>query len=767
MALRALLARYGRRGTLEFWIALMAGAALFATIAVVFYSLNHLAGEVDRTDRALTQQTAQAAIKSFLKKLHDAHQDYARWDDAVTSLYGAPDPVFVKSGYADSTETGIIFDTAFLIDENGRDLFALRDGQAIAVSAKDYFGPPLEHILKRSDGPHGQYAFASGYFRTPDGIAAAVAGPVVPFSYEMEIPAGQKRMLVIARHLTPAAVRGLGEEFVIAGFTLTTSESPADQSLVLSDPSNIPIARLVWSIRTRGSNVLATISPVVGAILTLLSLILMGVVIVAWANLRSTMRSQQEAEHAASHDFLTGLPNRASLLSTPLGDGTGFRMQNDVCVAFFDLDGFKNVNDTHGHFTGDRALLGCAAGFRHLSAGKGLLARVGGDEFAFLATGPEAQRIAGKVAEQFIEFLKEPIKTPTGDLRLGTSVGIASGCSRDTTIDELLRRSDIAMYEAKKLGGNRIAYYDANIDAKMQERATLTQHLREALAAEEITLAYQLIVDAATHEPRGVEALARWTMFNGRVIGPDIFISLAEEGGLIDKLGSYVLRRACRDALAWPPHTLSVNVSPIQFKDPYFDEIVGRVLAETGFPAHRLELEITERHLMAEPDIALAAMRRLKERGVTIALDDFGTGYSSIGYLRSFPFDRLKLDRSICADITTNANVQQLVQGTIAIARSMGLKVTAEGIEDDFQAKFLRLAGCELLQGYHFNRPMPAAEIMPRLPKQSEDRRDELVPIGRSKWNRAHFSVRPSCAFLIAEASARTPVRMTDSELRP
>ena len=731
MDLRALLARCGRKGTLEFWIALMAGVALFATIAVVFYALNHLAGEVDRTDRALTQQTAQAAIKSFLTKLHVAHQDYARWDDAVTSLYGMPDPVFVKSSYADSTATGIIFDTAFLIDENGRDLFALRNGQSITVSSTAYFGPALGHILERSDGPRGQYAFASGYFRTPDGIAAAVAGPVVPFSYGMDIPPGQKRMLVIAKHLTAATIRRLGDEFVIAGFGLAGNDSPAEQSLVLSDPGNVPIGRLVWSTRARGSDVLATISPAVGTMLALLSLILMGVVFVAWANLRATMRSQKEAEHAASHDFLTGLPNRASLLATPLGDGTALRMQNDVCVVFLDLDGFKNVNDTHGHFTGDKALLGCAAGFSHISAGKGLLARVGGDEFAFLTTGAEAQRIAGKVAEQFIEFLKEPIKTSSGDLRLGTSVGIASGCSRDTTIHELLRRSDIAMYEAKKLGGNRIAHYDANIDAKMQERATLTHHLRQALAKEEITLAYQLIVDAATHEPKGVEALARWTMYNGRVIGPDIFIALAEEGGLIDKLGSYVLRRACRDALAWPPHYLSVNVSPVQFRDPYFDEIVGRVLAETGFPAHRLELEITERHLMAEPDTALAAMRRLKDRGVTIALDDFGTGYSSIGYLRSFPFDRLKLDRSICADITANANVQQLVQGTIAIARSMGLKVTAEGIEDQFQAKFLRLAGCELLQGFHFNRPMPASEITPRLLEKShrtETRYDGFAP---------------------------------------
>ncbi len=715
MDLRALLRRFGRKGTLEFWMALMAGAALLATIGVVFYSLNHLAGEVDRTDRLLTRQTAEAAIKSFLQKLEDGHQDYARWDDAATSLYGAPDPDFVQSGYTDSTATGIIFDTAFLIDENGKDLFALRDGTSIAVTSKDYFGAPLERLIRRSDGPRGQYASATGFFKTPDGIAAVAVGPVVPFSYGAAMPPGQKRILVIARHLSTATVRRLGEEFVIAGFGFADAGLPAGQGIVLADPADAPIGRLMWTIKTRGSDVLATISPAVATILTLLSLIMMAVVVTAWTNLRATMRSQQEAEHAASHDFLTGLPNRASLLATAIGDEKTLRMQHDVCVVFLDLDGFKDVNDTHGHFAGDRALLGCAAGFSHISAGKGLLARVGGDEFAFLTTGPEAQSTASKVAEQFIEFLKEPLRTPKGDLRLGTSVGIASGCSKDTTIHELLRRSDIAMYEAKKLGGNRVAHYDADIDARMQERAGLTHHLREALGNGEISVAYQLIVDASTHEPKGVEALARWTMFDGRAIRPDIFISLAEEGGLIDILGNHVLRRACMDALAWPSFHLSVNVSPVQFRNPRFDDMVGQVLAETGFPPTRLELEITERHLMIEPDIALAVMRRLKERGVSIALDDFGTGYSSIGYLRTFPFDRLKLDRSICSDITISANVQQLVQGTIAIARSMGLKVTAEGIEDEFQAKFLRLAGCEFLQGFFFNRPMPASQISPRI----------------------------------------------------
>jgi EAL domain-containing protein (putative c-di-GMP-specific phosphodiesterase class I) len=263
------------------------------------------------------------------------------------------------------------------------------------------------------------------------------------------------------------------------------------------------------------------------------------------------------------------------------------------------------------------------------------------------------------------------------------------------------------MYEAKKPGGNRVAYYDAEIDARLQDKVSLTAGLRQAINNEEFDISYQVIVDAASHEPRAVEALIRWTTPDGRQIAPDDFIPLAEDSGLIDELGMRVLRRACRDALPWGDIQLAVNASPIQFRNPAFESMIDEVLRETSFPSRRLELEFTERHLLTEFDRAFDTMTRLGNRGIALSLDDFGTGYSSVGYLRRVRFDRLKIEQSICAGIATDTSVQHLIQGTIAIARSMNLSVVAEGVENEYQAQLLRLAGCALLQGHFFGQPVP------------------------------------------------------------
>jgi EAL domain-containing protein (putative c-di-GMP-specific phosphodiesterase class I) len=278
-------------------------------------------------------------------------------------------------------------------------------------------------------------------------------------------------------------------------------------------------------------------------------------------------------------------------------------------------------------------------------------------------------------------------------------------------LEELLRRADIAMYQAKKEGGDRVGSYDAEIDLRLRQRVQLASALREALKNGQISVVYQVIVDAQAQAICGVEALARWVLADGTVVGPEMFIPLAEENGLIEELGTHVLRQACIGAAQWPDILLSVNVSPVQFHNPRFDALIGDILAETGFPPERLDLEFTERHLVSDPDQAFAAMQKLKERGISISLDDFGTGYSSIGYLKRFKFDRLKLDQSICADVTRDADAQQMIQGTITIARSLGLEVTAEGVENEQQAVLLRLAGCRRLQGYFFGEPMTAEDL--------------------------------------------------------
>jgi len=709
MMLSAFIRPAQRKGGLEFWIAISAVAVLIATVAVVFYALRSLANEVNHIDQELTRQSTEAALNVFRRRLTDTHRDYAKWDDAVANLYNTPDPGFLRENFSDSTETGILFDTAFLIDESGHDLARFEHGKSVATTSTAYFGPGLARLIQDLPGKPGEYGAASGILKTADGIVAVAAGPVAPFTAGVPIPDGQRRILVLAKHIDDGTLALLGKEFVINGLRFAADRSEPDVRLF--DPTGAEIASITWVQRTPGTLAFAEVSPFVYLMLLLLSTIVIGLVAVGWMNIRSALKSKAIAEHAAHHDYLTGLPNRTGLVTELGPESLLARSLNELGVAFFDLDGFKEVNDAYGHRVGDQLLRACSAGFGFISEGRGILARVGGDEFAFVATGRDARQVCHDVSEQFIAFLRGPIEIDDVELRIGTSVGIANGSFGLVPIEELLRRADIAMYEAKKKGGNRIAHYDVEIDARLYDKVNLTTRLRQAIEEDRFDMSYQVIVDAASHRPRAVEALIRWTMPDGRQIAPDDFIPLAEESGLIEELGARVLRRACRDALPWGSVQIAVNVSPIQFLNPSFDNLVGQILAETGLPPQRLELEFTERHLLTEFDKAVETMTRLRSRGVSLSLDDFGTGYSSIGYLRRFRFDRLKIDQSISAGITTDPSMQHLVQGTIAIARSMNLTVTAEGVENEYQAQLLRLAGCSQLQGHFFGHPVSAAIV--------------------------------------------------------
>lgn len=709
-------------GWLELWIALSAAIALMSTGAVVFYALGKLASEVNNIDLALTRQSARAAITAFEMRLGDNLQDYANWDDAALKLYNTPDPEFVNDILKDVTETGVVFDTAFLVDENGRDLAAYKDGRPIDITSTEFFGAPLRVVMRVFDPQSMKYQGSSGLMATPNGIAAAAIGLVVPYSDDVEIPKGQRRLLLVAKHLTPANIERLRNEFVIPGLNFVRDSRKVEYTVPLINPVGAVIGSLGWAKRSPGTIALAKISPAVWLILALLSAVTCGIIVFACINVRHAYRSRLRAEHAARHDFLTGLPNRGALKAIFDEKGNGDVLENhNAAVVFFDLDGFKQVNDAYGHDIGDRLLRACAAGFSYLTGNKGTLGRVGGDEFAVLVNGVEAHSEAVKLAHRFIEFLREPFTFDGREIKISTSVGIACGHARQVMIEELLRRADIAMYQAKKEGGNRVASYNADIDMKLREKVELAATLREALKAKQISVAYQVVVEAQSRQVCGVEALARWILPDGSIIAPDIFIPLAEENGLIEELGNHVLRQACMDAVEWDDLVLSVNVSPVQFHNPRFDEIIANILTDTGFPPARLDLELTERHLVSDPDQAFTTMNRLRSNGISMSLDDFGTGYSSIGYLKQFKFERLKLDQSICSEVIRDNNAQQMIQGTIAIAKSLGLEVTAEGVENNHQAQFLRLAGCRWLQGFYFGQPANAREFRQMLDNLSSD----------------------------------------------
>jgi predicted signal transduction protein with EAL and GGDEF domain len=298
---------------------------------------------------------------------------------------------------------------------------------------------------------------------------------------------------------------------------------------------------------------------------------------------------------------------------------------------------------------------------------------------------------------------------------IGASIGIAVIDRRTKDAADILRYADMALYRAKNEGRNRACIYDAEMDAKLSKRKLVEQDLREAIEHDGLKVLYQPIVNASGETVVGVEALARWPHPTRGMISPNEFIPIAEHAGLIIELGAQVLRRACLDGKAWPGITVAVNVSPLQFRQLNFVSVVERILSETDFDPARLELELTESTLLGNVESAEAAMRRLKALGVRLALDDFGTGYSSLLYLRRFPFDKLKIDRSFVASIEKAADAAAIVHAVVSLGRGLGMKVTAEGVETADQHLFLRAAGVHNMQGYRFGKPCLAAEIAPRI----------------------------------------------------
>jgi len=320
-----------------------------------------------------------------------------------------------------------------------------------------------------------------------------------------------------------------------------------------------------------------------------------------------------------------------------------------------------------------------------------------------------------RVAERLIDTLRAPYAIMGHTLVIGASVGIALVDRRSADSADIMRRADVALYRAKNEGRNRACIYDADMDADLRERKELENDLRAAIAENGLSVAYQPIMNASGEKMVGVEALCRWHHPRRGDVGPSVFIPIAERSELIIPLGEWVLRQACLEAAAWTGLTVAVNVSPLQFRRQDFVEVVERILAETGFDPHRLELELTESTLLGNVDEAEKAMLRLKSLGVRFALDDFGTGYSSLHYLRRFPFDRIKIDRSFVLSIETAADAASIVHAIVSLGRGLGMKVTAEGVETAEQQLFLRAAGVHSMQGYRFGKPAPALAITERL----------------------------------------------------
>jgi diguanylate cyclase (GGDEF)-like protein len=561
-------------------------------------------------------------------------------------------------------------------------------------------------------------------------IVAAVA--VAPGTPSSEVPDRPPPILISVSYLHDKFLESVSRRLELPNLRLTDLTHPvdSDNTYDLYDEAGRAMARFAWTPKRPGAEIMRNVMPFLGIALAAFVLLTSLVVRYMRRTEATIAAGQDQLRHLALHDALSSLPNRTFFGERLAGLIEEVRRTGHIAaVLSIDLDRFKEVNDTLGHLIGDALIRSVGQRLARMLRDTDLVARLGGDEFAVIT--PDVGELGDlqTLAERIIDALRAPYAIMGHTLAIGASIGITSITRESGEVADIMRRADVALYRAKNEGRNRACIYDAAMDADLRERKQMERDLKDAIEYNDLAIAYQPLVGPSGETMIGVEALCRWHHPTRGEIPPAKFIPIAEHSELIVPLGEWVLRQACIEAKAWPGLTLAVNVSPLQFRRPDFVKVVARILAETGFAPGLLELELTESTLVGNIEEAGTAMRELKALGVQLALDDFGTGYSSLLYLRTFPFDKLKIDRSFVRNIESAADSAAIVHAVVSLGRGLGMKVTAEGVETAEQHLFLRAAGVHSLQGFRFGRPGTAIDVTARLLKQTGAGPRALAPI--------------------------------------
>jgi diguanylate cyclase (GGDEF)-like protein len=681
------------------------------------------------------RQMFSRALTNYGERVLREAESVASSDGAIQHIRQSFDYDWVNQRVGTWLEAYFDHDYVFVFDRSDRMVYSLVDHRPAdakwLAAARPGLAPVIDFMRGRDQSPpgairlnqvnpaehgaHRQTAVIRRLMGRPAVIAAVVVGPSdsIPASIDGVAP-----ILVSVKFIDDGVLSRIAGQLRLNNLRkLDQDPVPVgDLAFDLNDSDGKVIGRFAWTPKQPGAEIVHNVVPFIAVALIGFALLAAFVLRYMRRTAAAIAAGESRLRHLAMHDPLCGLPNRIyfgerlEAVIEEVRAGTA-----PAAVFYIDLDHFKDVNDTLGHHVGDELIRNVTLRLSHTLRGGDLVARLGGDEFAVISSiaGDSEQMMA--LAQRIIGAICAPYIINGQNIIIGASLGIAMVDNKCGTATDIMRYADMALYRAKNEGRNRACIYDAAMDADLSSRKLLEADLREAIENGRLQLVYQPVVNKSGEKVVGVEALCRWTHPTRGEIPPSEFIAIAEHSGLIIDLGNWVLRRACLDGRAWPDLTIAVNVSSLQFRRIDFVEVVEKILRETRFNPTRLELELTESVLLGNVDTAEAAMVRLKALGVRLALDDFGTGYSSLLYLRRFPFDKLKIDRSFVRSIETASDAAAIVHAIVSLGRGLGMQVTAEGVETADQQLFLRAAGVHSMQGFRFGRPVTVAEISARL----------------------------------------------------
>jgi diguanylate cyclase (GGDEF)-like protein len=740
------------RGMRTGWIALatlLALMALSAALVAVFTRSTRIADELARDDeRVLVARYLDQVGSSIVS----AQKVQLTWDDAMRNAVLSDNEAWANHFLGDFVWNNLETDAMFLVRPDGNLVHGWARGRPTADVGYQEVRWHVEDLIARARRtvPLGGRQASMKRLADVDWPMAASGQPLNRWAATAVLRRGRPAFLTVVsivpdddysllkrepnyvatlRYLDGSLMTKMGSDLVLRDFAFSRGEAadPSANAVPLTTAFGDRIGWITWTAKVPGPKIVQRTAPVLAVfILFFLGVVAGGAAIMRRMRMTANelKASEAQAQHNALHDAMTGLPNRVyymQRLRTQLTACIEGQTSRNLFIAYIDIDGFKLVNDTLGHHVGDELVRQVANRLREALPPGDFLARFGGDEFVLLHSSDESAAAADRLGSRIVAMMRKPFIISGNRLEVSVSCGISWGPEQSEDPGELLRRADIALYRAKQRGRGRYRRFTPDMDASVKLRREMEMELRLAITRGELSVAYQPVVDTGSGAIQGFEALLRWNHPERGEIRPDLFVPIAEQGGLMIPLGTWVLRHVFTECRDWPEVDISVNLSPLQIMAGDFLSVIAALLEETGLDPRRLVFEVTEGVMLDRSAHVIGVLRELNRMGIRVALDDFGIGYSSLSYLRSFQFDRIKIDRSFVQNIEHDRDAHAILFAIVALGKTLRMKVVAEGVETEVQRLLVQTAGCELVQGYLFWRAMPAEQARSLLPQGETD----------------------------------------------